>query len=334
MVAYMKTLFAVFVAVSCVLGDATEAFSQGALRERVRNRILQKMQTQPEENNALGTGDTEKSIVAGGITRTYIVHLPTGYTNEQPYPLVFVLHGGMGNANRAIRISQMNPTADSEGFIVVYPNGTGKRKDKFLHWNDGSQRSGQQANTVDDTAFFRQLITQLKQDYTIDSKRIYVTGISNGAMMAHRLGCELSDQFAAIAPVAGALNYDKSSPAEPLSVIIFHGTEDQFVPYEGGVGKAAKGTRTDASVAYAVNFWVTHNGCNPIPARTESGTVIMEQYSGGKAHTDVVLYTVKGGGHAWPGGGHITLKNNNASSVQEISATSLIWKFFKNHPKE
>lgn len=334
MTAYMKVWFAVFIAASCVLGDVPEAFSQGSLRERVRKRIVEKTQIQSQENNSLGTGDIEKSIIAGGITRTYIVHLPAGYSNEQSYPLVFVLHGGTGNARRAIRISQMSPKADREGFIVVYPNGTGKYKEKFLHWNDGSQRSGQQENNTDDTAFFRQLIDQLKKDYPIDSKRIYATGISNGAMMAYRLGCELSDQLAAIAPIAGALNYDKTTPSEPISVIIFHGTEDRFVPYEGGVGKAAKGTRTDASVAYAVNFWVNHNGCNPVPERDESDTVIIEKYSGGKAHTDVVLYTIKGGGHAWPGGGHNLLKNKDADAAQEISATDLMWEFFKNHPKE
>jgi polyhydroxybutyrate depolymerase len=229
----------------------------------------------------------------------------------------------------------MNPKSDKDGFIVVYPNGTGKYKDRFLNWNDGSQRSGSNGGDVDDVAFFRQLIVQLEKDYNVDPKRIYSTGLSNGAIMTYRLGCELSGTLAAIAPVSGALNYEKGGPAAPLSVIIFHGTEDRYVPYEGGVGKASGGrTRNDKSVAAAVDFWVKHNGCNPVPTRNEFGNIVKEQYAGGVADTEVVLYTIKGGGHSWPGGLNGVRNGNVDPPTQEISATDLIWEFFSKHTKK
>jgi len=334
-----RICFAALTVLFCFLSDGTAGFAQGPLMERIRERVQEKISLYGQKNrpaeSGLDAGDIKKSLVVEGVPRTYIVHLPANYRRGQAYPLVFVLHGGTANAENAIRMSRMSPKADREHFIVVYPNGTGKYKDRFLNWNDGSQRSGGEKSNVDDIAFFRQLIIQLENDYNVDPKRIYATGLSNGAIMTYRLGCELSDQLAAIAPVSGALNYDKSGPVAPLSVIIFHGTADKYVLYGGGTGRASSGrTRNDKSVAYAVDFWVKHDGCNSIPIRNESGNIIKEQYAGGKADTEVVLYTIKGGGHSWPGGLNGIRNGNVDPPTQEISATDLIWEFFAKHPKK
>jgi polyhydroxybutyrate depolymerase len=309
-------------------------YAQTTIRERLRERIAERAQKQSATEEEFSTEDKKNTILADGIVRTYIVHLPVHYKQNEIYPLVFVLHGGTANAENAMRMSQMSPKADQERFIVVYPNGTGKFKDKFLHWNDGSQRSGDGTSEVDDISFFRQLISQLQRDYKIDSKRIYTTGLSSGAIMTYRLGVELSDKIAAIAPVSGALNYDKSVPAEPVSVIIFHGTADKYVPYNGGIGKSSGGQRQDKPVAYAVDFWVKHNGCNPVPVKTEQGNIIKEEYRGGTAGSEVILYTIKNGGHAWPGGISGARYGNVDEPTQEISATDIIWEFFKKHPKK
>ncbi|MBI5712565.1 MAG: prolyl oligopeptidase family serine peptidase, partial [Chloroflexi bacterium] len=156
---------------------------------------------------------------------------------------------------------------------------------------------------IDDTKFISALIDQMIATYTIDPKRVYVTGISNGGMMSYKLACELADKIAAIAPVAGALNVE-CKPSQPVSVIAFHGTDDQSVLYEGGVPKkqADSHERTDKSVAYAVSFWVKQNGCGTTPQKTGKGNIVSEIYSGCKNNTGVALYTIKGGGHAWPGG--------------------------------
>ncbi|MFA6281716.1 MAG: PHB depolymerase family esterase [Candidatus Omnitrophota bacterium] len=309
-------------------------YSQDSLRENVREKIKQRIQERRGARSNAQTNDEKKSISVEGKIRTYLIHVPLQYRKVKAYPLVFVLHGGTANADNAMRMSQMNPKADQEGFVVVYPNGSGKLEDRLLGWNDGSKRLGEANSNIDDVAFFRQLIAQIEKDYNIDTKRIYVTGISNGAMMAYRLGCELSDKFAAIAPVSGALNYGQSFPVNPLSVIIFHGTADQYVPYNGGIGKASGGEeRNDKSVAYAVDFWVKHDGCKLVPIKEEFGSIVKEQYSGGKADTEVVLYTIKDGGHCWPGGIEGIRYGNVDKPTQEISATDLIWDFFKKHPK-
>lgn len=334
-----KVFFSVFIIALISLWNFPIAYAQGPIRQKIRERIIQKIFPDINKENVSESGfqpnDAKRSIFIGGIKRTYIVYLPASYKEGQLYPLVFVLHGGTANAENAIRMSQMNLKADKENFIVVYPNGTGKFEDKLLHWNDGSQRSGQEENMVDDIAFFRQLIFRMEKEYYIDPKRIYATGISNGGIMTYRLGCELSNVLAAIAPVAGALNYDKNAPTSALSLIVFHGTADKYVPYNGGIGKAASGKqRIDKSVAYSIGYWVKHNGCAPVSKREEFGNIIRESYSGGKANTEVVLYTIKGGGHSWPGGINGLRYGNVDRPTQEISATDLIWEFFKKHPKE
>jgi len=143
----------------------------------------------------------------------------------------------------------------------------------------------------------------------------------------------LSDKIAAAAPVAGALNLENCQPAHPVSMIIFHGTADEHVLYDGGepLRKADTHRRVDKSVSYAVMFWVKHNGCSETAQREEKGNIRTEIYRGGKEGTEVALYTVKGGGHAWPGGESYLL---GAEPTKEISATDLMWDFFVRHPKK
>jgi len=324
-----------FLAVCFLLASFIPCYPQTRIGDAIRERIAERKEKRLELSQKIFRSlDEKKSILIEGTERTYVLHLPSGYQEDNLYPLVFVLHGGTANAQNAMRMSQMNPKADSEGFVAVYPNGTGKFKDKLLHWNDGSERSDKEINNVDDIAFFRQLIDYLESNYRVDPKRIYATGLSNGAIMTYRLGVELWDKIAAIAPVSGALNYDKSLPEKPVSVIIFHGTADKYVPYDGGVGKSSGGQRQDKSVAYAVDFWVKENGCNPVPVRTEQGSIIKDDYKAGKAGSEVILYTIKNGGHAWPGGISGIRYGNVDNPTQEICATDLIWDFFKKHPKQ
>lgn len=157
---------------------------------------------------------------------------------------------------------------------------------------------------MDDVGFVRVLIDQLQGSLSIDDKRIFATGISNGGMMAYRLGCELSDRIAAIAPVAGALNVQGCKPTDSISMIAFHGTDDLHVLYEGGRPKKVidPNLRVDSSAEYSVSFWVKHNSCSPVPHREEKGNIVVQTYAGGRDGTEVTLYSIIGGGHAWPGG--------------------------------
>jgi polyhydroxybutyrate depolymerase len=281
----------------------------------------------------LKPGDHVLSLSVGGRERTYLLHLPPTYEGTHLLPLVIVLHGGGGNAPGAVQMTGFSQKADKEGFVVVYPNGSGRLKTRLLTWNSGNCCGYALDNDVDDVGFIRALIDELVKTRSIDPKRVYATGMSNGGMMTYRLGCELSDKLAAIAPVAGALNLESCAPATPVSVIIFHGTADEHVLYNGGepIRKADVHRRVDKPVSSAVSFWATHDGCAATPQRSEKGNIRTEIYGGGKDGSEVALYTVNGGGHAWPGGEAYLL---GAEPTREISATDLMWDFFVRHPKK
>ncbi len=291
---------------------------------------LLSMRSQGDE---LKAGDHVLSLKAGEQARTYLLHLPPAYDGKRLLPLVIVLHGGGGNAPGVARMTGFSEKSDKEGFVVVYPNGSGRLKNRLLTWNSGNCCGYALDNNVDDVGFIRALIDELEKTRAIDPRRVYVTGMSNGGMMTYRVACELSDKIAAAAPVAGALNLENCQPARPVSMIIFHGTADEHVLYNGGepLKRADTHRRVDKPVSYAVAFWVKQNGCSEIPERQEKGSIRTEIYRGGKEGTEVALYTVKGGGHAWPGGEAYLL---GSEPTREISATDLMWEFFTRHPKK
>ncbi|MBI5304636.1 MAG: polyhydroxybutyrate depolymerase [Chloroflexi bacterium] len=288
--------------------------------------------TRPSDHALLKPGDYDRALTHAGRERTYTVHLPRGIGDEHSYSLVIVLHGGGGNDDNAARMTGFSALADKEEFIVVYPNGTGRLQDRILTWNAGNCCGYALDNTVDDVGFIRALIEQLQREYPINPQRIYATGISNGGMMSYRLACELSDQLAAIAPVAGALNVE-CKPAQPVAVIAFHGTADQHVLYNGGVPKiqADSHPREDKSVAYAMSFWVKQNQCNTLAQKSERGKVSTESYTSCRNNADVTLFTLKDFGHAWPRGARGTVWADDPKA--DISATDVMWEFFKQHPK-
>ncbi len=248
-------------------------------------------------------------------------------------PVVIVLHGGGGNAEGMAKISGFTAKADEESFIVIYPNRTGRLRNRLLSWNSGNCCGYAQENNVDDVSFIRSLIGQVQKELTIDSQRIFVTGISNGGMMSYQLACELSDKIAAIAPVAGALNYEKCNPVRPVSLVVFHGTADEHVLYEGGEPRRRvdRNPRVDRSVAEAIRFWVERNQCASSARRERQGSVIIEDYAGCRDGTGVRLYTLEGQGHAWPGGE--TWARWADKPITAVKATDAMWEFFSSHPK-
>ncbi len=263
--------------------------------------------------------------------RSAQVHLPPGHNAAKKYPLVMVLHGGAANADYAVRMSEMNPLADQHGFIAVYPNGTGIYQHAVLTWNAGNCCGWAHEHNIDDVGFLNALLTRLETAYGADSARIYVTGISNGAMMAYRLACELSHRITAIAPVAGTLNYDGPPPKNPVSVLHFHGTADQHAPYDGGTGSKTLYPRIDRPVRETIRFWVQHNGCRQTPMLKQDGAIMCETYTGGRSGSEVILYTLQGEGHTWPGGKPGIRNGNMDLPTQALRATALIWSFFSRH---
>jgi polyhydroxybutyrate depolymerase len=280
------------------------------------------------------SSDYEKTLKHGNRVRKYFVHLPSGYNNENAYPLVIVLHGGGGAPEGMARTSNFNKKADAEKFIVVYPAGTGRFESRFLTWNSGNCCGYALDDNVDDTGFIRTVIQQLQSELNIDEARIYATGLSNGAMMSYRLACELSDKIAAIGSVSGAFNFQPCVPTHPVSIVILHGTADQHVLFNGGPPKkqADRHERTDVSVADSMAFWIKHNRCPQTPKKDQRGKVQREAYEGCTNNSGVTLFTIQNEGHTWPGG--IKWAFWADEPTKEISATDVIWEFFAKHPKQ
>ena len=281
---------------------------------------------------ALGK-DTLYSLRHDGRARTYLVHLPPAYDRAQSRPVVLVFHGGGGHGEQMAQMTGFSAKADREGFIAVYPNGSGRWQNRFLTWNTGNCCAWAYENRIDDVGFIRSLIDRMKKDFTVDPRRVYVTGISNGGMMSYRLACELSDLVAAAGPVAGAQNVD-CKPSRPVSLVALHGTADLHVRYDGGPPLRmadARNPRVDRPVSDAIAFWVKHNGCRQEPQAQRRGKVLIETYGDCAAGTSVTLYTLHEEGHTWPGGTKWAFWADEPS--REISATDVIWEFFQAHPK-
>lgn len=274
-----------------------------------------------------------RTIEWDGLERSFNIHLPLSYSESEEWPLVVVLHGGGGNASSIERSTGFSELADEEGFIVVYPNGTGNFKSTLLTWNAGHCCAYALENDTDDVGFFRAMIDEIKSRLNIDPDRIYVTGMSNGGMMTHRLGAECSDIVSAIAPVAGSIGgkgavnsplWIPPQPSKPVSVLIIHGTADSHVLYEGGHGPDTTGTRVDISVTESVEFWAKANGCDvdsPLVSSLIGLSYIV--YTEGKQDTIVQVIAIENGEHTWPG--------SSKDPLNRIDAAITIWEFFKNH---
>ena len=275
-----------------------------------------------------------RTFAAGGLSRSYVVHVPEGHDQKTPMPVVLALHGATMNGPMMAWFSGLNRKADEAGFITVYPNGTG-RFSSFT-WNGGNCCGLAMQNHVDDVAFINALLDELMGSYNVDTRRIYATGISNGAVMAYRLASELSDRIAAIAPVSGSMGTEISHPNRPMPILHFHGTMDEYVPFLGGKGKKSI-TGTDFwPVDQSIRSWVKSNGCDETPKielSSKSGdelTVTRKTYALGNDGSEVVLVVIEGGGHTWPGvrSPAVTL----GKSALNISANTLMWEFFEKHP--
>ena len=279
------------------------------------------------------TTETTHTITFDGMERSYILHVSASYTGDNAVPLVLDFHGGGGNANSEMSHSGFGELADAEGFIVASPNGTGRLEDKVLTWNGGTCCGYAVTNNIDDVGFVRALIAEIEASYKIDSKRVYATGMSNGGIMSYRLACEASDLIAAIGPVSGTQKLPSCQPTENVSVIHFHGTDDGHLPYNGGIGPDSLAGVPFVSVKDTIGFWLNFNQCPSTPQTISFDDVQLDTYTNCIHGTEVQLYTIVGGKHAWPGSDGPGWAGGD-QPTQSISATSLIWEFFAAHPKQ
>jgi polyhydroxybutyrate depolymerase len=192
---------------------------------------------------SLGAGDHERSLAIGGTTRTYIAHVSPRVREGRPVPVLFAFHGGGGNASGFKAYAGFDALADREGFVVVYPDGSGRLGRRLLTWNAGGCCGYAAAQNVDDVVFALAVLRDLARNVSVDPARVYATGHSNGAMMAYRLAIEASERIAAIAPLAGAMQAPSFPPARPVSVLHIHSVDDPRALYAGGLGPPFPGTQ-------------------------------------------------------------------------------------------
>jgi polyhydroxybutyrate depolymerase len=271
-------------------------------------------------------GDSLRTIAVGTSSRSYLLHVPSSYRSGRSTPLVLVFHAGGGRAAGIAPHTGFSRLADRAGFVVAYPEGVGGR------WNDGRGV----AVSHDDVGFVRALLDTLSAALTIDPRRVYATGISNGAVFTYRLACDLPGVLAAVAPVAGGMPAALASacPRGPApSVLAVQGTADPLMPYDGG----GAGARRVLSAKESILFWGSRAECEAEVLGEEptdtvrDGTRVQRAgmiCSGGR---EVELLTIEGGGHTWPGGPAAGRRVGRVS--RELDATAVIWEFFLRHPK-
>jgi polyhydroxybutyrate depolymerase len=274
--------------------------------------------------------DYTESMQAGGLTRTYYIHLPLSYTGQQAVPLVLAFHGSGATGKDLADQTHLNEISDEEGFILVYPDGYQEQ------WADGRGTTPPEQAGVDDVGFVSALIDKLLGELNIDKSRVYVTGFSNGGIFVQRLACELADKITAMASVSGTMAANISAqcqPARPIPVLLFMGTNDPSVPFDGGEVDGNQGI--DLSAAETIQQWTMHNACSPTPSTTQApsalndGTdVFRTEYSSCKNNADVILYTIEDGVHTWPDG---TEDAQTAESHNDLDTSQVIWNFFSQY---
>jgi polyhydroxybutyrate depolymerase len=269
------------------------------------------------------------SLTSSGVLRTSLLHVPPGYDPEQGAPLVLNFHGFGSDAPQEVLLTGMSEASDERGFLVAYPYGI------VSSWNAGQCCGQAWVDAVDDVQFVADLIATIAEDYCVDPRRIHATGMSNGGFLSHRLGCELADRIAAIAPVAGVLGIDPAAckPGRAVPVMQFHGTEDMLVPYEGGVPLVqwdVEGVLNFLSVDETLAVWREINGCaassEVIYQQGDSTCVRWLACDGG---SEVVRCVAEGAGHTWPGGMPVPPLGE---TTEDMSATEMMLDFFEAHP--
>ncbi|MEA3153087.1 MAG: polyhydroxybutyrate depolymerase [Betaproteobacteria bacterium] len=291
---------------------------------------------------ALAPGNYEFALPYQSLQRSYLVHVPPKAADSRRLPVVLSFHGGGSNAEVMRSYTRMDRAADRDGYIAVYPNGSSGIGGRFLTWNAGSCCGPAAALQIDDVGFSLAVLDDLAARASIDTARIYATGLSNGSMMAYRLAAEASERIAAVAGVAGAMSLTRFAPKLPVPVMHIHSKEDHIARYDGGFGPPSTLIDTrmfNASVEEMLRKWLDFDGCPLRPAVVdpvagEQGTpdedqsAIRREYRPCRAGVEVVLWQLSGAGHVWPGGVRDYNTQLLGTGTAVIDANAEMWRFF------
>jgi polyhydroxybutyrate depolymerase len=269
-----------------------------------------------------------------GVAREYQLYIPPSYQKSQLSPLLIVLHGRTSNGQRMADLTSFNSRADKYGFVVVYPEGIHNQWN-YLHGIAGFK---DQPNDAD---FLLKVAAAVESKYSIDKKRVYVAGLSNGGFMTQRLACYAPGKFTAFASVAAG-GY-AAMPIEcvnrgPVNMLYIHGTADEKVPWEGLAVTDGDGSQqlVTISITNSVKFWANRNQCSPdvvsknLPPKGNSPGTRVKILSSNDCmgNAEVVLYAIIGGGHNWPGAPGIIPPSIAGRVNMDIHASDVIWSFF------
>ncbi len=290
------------------------------------------------------SGDFDLTLQMGSRSRTYLVHLPPGFSERGALPVLLAFHGGGGSAQGFQKYAGLDAVADREGFVVVYPDGSGRLGRRLLTWNAGGCCGSAREARIDDVGFAIRLLGDLSRDLPLDRTRIYATGHSNGAMMAYRLAAEAAERIAAIAPVAGAMQVALFQLAKPVPVLHVHSVDDLRALYGGGLGPPFPFTRVRVehnSVEAELARWAALDGCAAEPREIERR--VAEPDGPGAGHTatlfdfapcasgaDVRLWRLTGAGHGWPGAPSVLGERRMGPQTRVIDAAEEVWRFVRN----
>lgn len=285
--------------------------------------------------------DPTHSIQVGALKRSYDVHVPPAYDGVVKLPLVLALHGWRGNVEVMKAETGLSQKADAAGFVVAYPEGSRVDMQQPFDldtnrqtWNDGSGRFHSGLRGVDDVGFVSALLDRMRGEYAIDPERVYATGFSDGACMVYRLGIELADRIAAIAPVSGHLWYRGFKLSRPVPMLFIIGNDDPINPPAGGMVRSlSRNYEEKPSILEEVPRWAHALGCVATPEVVyDQNGVTAVRYGSGKPRAEVVFYRVDGLGNVWPGGKSTLPENLVGSPSDRLIANDVIWDFFLRHP--
>jgi polyhydroxybutyrate depolymerase len=289
----------------------------------------------------VAAGETRVDTTSGGAPRWYMRHIPPKYDGTTPLPAVIDIHGYAEGAVVHTKMSALGPFGDVHDFVTISPQGSGTA---VALWNTDLKSA--------DVTYIGDLLDEIDRTLCVDTNRIFVTGLSNGAFMTSAVACAYADRIAAAAPVAGIRDIDGCAPRRAVPVVAFHGTADPFVSFDGGLGPKAlelpapdgSGTIGDSSAAASetkgptvpeiTTAWAKRNDCAPTaPSAQRIAKDVVEFRWECPPSADVELYRIDGGGHSWPGSAFSkAVASVVGPTTSSIDADDVMWKFFQAHP--
>jgi polyhydroxybutyrate depolymerase len=255
------------------------------------------------------SNNNAQTIIHDGINREYVLYIPNSYDGTSAVPLMLNFHGFGGSASDYMNYADMRSVAESDTFILVYPQGS--CSDGSSHWNP-CPVGGDNKSTADDIGFVESMINEISSQYNVDMERIYAAGYSNGGMMAYGLAHYKSDLIAAVASVSGVMLDCTGPTSHPMPVVHLHGTSDGVLPYNGGDGWN--------STQSTLEHWINFNNTVLTPTVISDNNIEHYVYDQGDSLVSVEHYKYIGGDHVW-----------FSATFQGQNTSELVWNFVSRY---